>query len=234
MRSLLPIGLLLAGCGDPGEPDEQVGYRTGIDDANSGERGTIKITEINWAGSVTNDGTYDPKDVYFEIRNEGVRPMRLDDWFVIMQGVAGDITWRVPEMSEPLTVGGHLMIAAKTSGCFPEPDLVIPEMYFGRGDGFRLTLRDADERLIEPAGDRYKDPFAGIWDGQVVRSMEKVELVFGGRGNESESWHHYTEAEVEVPNNDRIAENCRERTLGSPGRPNSPDYSGAFSAGGTD
>lgn len=233
MRTLLPI-LLLAACGDPGDPDEQVGYRTGLEGANSGERGTIKITEINWAGSVTNEGVHDPEDVYLEIRNEGVRPMRLDDWFLLMEGKAGYVTWRVPPMETQLEVGDHLFIAAKTDGCYPEPDLVIPGMDFGRGDAFRITLKDADERLIEPAGDKYMPPFAGIWDGQVVRSMEKVELVFGGRGNESESWHHFTNTQVELPVNDRIAAGCRQRTLGSPGRPNSPDYSGAFSAGGTD
>ena len=39
------------------------------------------------------------------------------------------------------------------------------------------------------------------------------------------------EGEVDVPNDDRIAERCRERTRASPGRANSPDYSGAFSVG---
>lgn len=245
MRGLASAGLLalLAACGAPPDPAQQVGYRDGTDGATSGERGTIKITEIGWAGSVTNEGVWDPEDVFLEIRNEGVRPARLDGWFIEMEGLAGDITWRVPEMEEALTVGDHLVVAAKTSGCYPNADIVIPGMYFGHGDAFRVTLLDADERLIEPAGDKRHRPFAGIYDGQVVRSMEKIELVFGGRGNESKSWHHYTndgvnnadgQPSIDVPNNDEIAENCRERTLASPGRPNSPDYSGAFSAGGTD
>ena len=156
--------------------------------------------------------------------------MNLTGWFVIMQGNT-EITWRIPDMSTPIAVGGHIYIAAKNTGCFPEPDLMIEGMNFGHGGAFRLTLRDADERLIEPAGSRHMPPFAGIYDGQVVRSMEKIELMFGGRGSESNSWHHYTEATVDIPNNDRVAENCRVRTLASPGRPNSPDYSGAFSAG---
>lgn len=234
MRRYGALALLLFGCADPGEVAQQVGYRDGTDGANSGERGTVKITELLWTGSMTNDGERDERDIFLEIRNEGVRPMRLDDWFMIMEGVAGAVTWRVPPMEVPLAVGDHLVIAAKNDGCFPNADLIIPDMYFGRGDGFRVTLRDADERLIEPAGSRTHPPFAGIYDGQVVRSMEKIELVFGGRGSEAKSWHHYTKAPVEVPNNDEIAENCRERTLASPGRPNSPDYSGAFSAGGTD
>lgn len=217
---------------DPGDPPGQVGYRDGIDGPNSGERGTVKITEIGWAGSVENDGDWDPDDIFLEIRNEGNRPMRLVDWHIIMEGFA-NITWRVPD-HEPIQVGDYLFIAKKTDGCFADADIFIPEMDFGRGDPFRVTLRDADERLIEPAGSRTQPPYAGIYDGQTTRSMEKVELIFGGRGSEPQSWHHYTNAEVDVPNNDRVAERCRQRTLASPGRSNSPDYSGAFATGAFD
>lgn len=212
---------------------ESVGYRNGLDGtANSGERGTVKFTEINWAGSVTNDGVWDRDDVFVELRNESARPMDLEGWRIRMRGTR-EITWVIPPM-DPITVGDHFTIARKNTGCFPEPDLVIDTLDFGWGDAFSLTLVDADERLIEGAGSRDVPPFAGIYDGQVVRSMEKVELVFGGRGNNSESWHHYTTAEVDVPNNTKIADNCRQRTLASPSLPNSPDYSGAFSAGATD
>ena len=226
---LFTFSLLTACNPDPGFPAEQVGYRDGSDETNSGERGSVKISEILWSGSVTNDGVRDIDDVFVEIRNEGNRQMFLTDWHLIMEGTA-EITWRIPA-GDPVPVGGHIFIAAKSDGCFPEPDLVIPGMHFGLGDPFRLTLRDADERLIEPAGSTSMPPFAGIYDGQVSRSMEKVELVFGGRGSQPQSWHHYSIAEVDVVNNDRVAEGCRARTLASPGRPNSPDYSGAFAAG---
>jgi hypothetical protein len=218
---------------DPGEAPQGVGYRNGDDGTNSGERGTIKISEVLWSGSVTNDGVWDPDDVFLEIRNEGARPVRLTDWFVDLDGPART-SWRIPEMPEQVQVGEHFFIAAKTTGCFPDADLVIPGLTMGQGDDFELVLRDADERLIEPAGDPTMPPFAGIYDGQVSRSMEKIELIFGGRGNEPQAWHHYTIAEVDVPNNTRVAEGCRQRTLASPGHPNSPDYSGAFAAGGLD
>ncbi|MCB9677563.1 MAG: hypothetical protein H6737_20825 [Alphaproteobacteria bacterium] len=243
MRITLVLGAIatLVACNpDPGHPEEQVGYRDGVDGPNSGERGTVKITEIGWAGSVRNDGTWDPKDVFVEIRNEGNRPMRLTDWRIEMEGVT-NITWRIPEHPNPINVGDYLLITAipheaddADSSCFMNADVVIDDMYFGMGDPFRLTLLDADERLIEPAGDRYMPPFAGVYDGQVTRSMEKVELIFGGRGSEPQSWHHYTIADVDVPNNTNIAERCRQRTLASPRRPNSPDYSGAFAAGAFD
>ena len=136
-----------------------------------------------------------------------------------------------PSREIEIPVGGYLFIAAKNTGCYPEPDLLLPELRFSFGDPLRITLKDKDERLMETAGSRTALPFAGGYDQFVSRSMEKAELMFGGRGYQPRSWHYYTDAEVDVPNNDLIAENCRERTLASPGRPNSPDYSGNFSSG---
>ncbi len=246
-----PLALLvLVGCNpDPlDDPTnaallETVEYRTGEDGTNSGERGTIKITEIGWAGSIAcpegqstcerAEATWDRRDVFLELRNESNRPMLLNGWRIEMEGTQS-WTWIIQGQQQPIGVGDYLLIAAKEDGCFASADVFIPGMYFGWGDPFRLTLRDADERLIEPAGSRSMPPYAGIYDGQVVRSMEKAELMFGGRGSDPESWHHYTKAEVDRPNNDRIASRCQHRTLASPGRPNSPDYSGAFSAGALD
>ncbi|MEZ4239593.1 MAG: hypothetical protein R3F59_26240 [Myxococcota bacterium] len=220
---------------DPGPPAEQVGYRTGLEpgEPNSGERGTVKITEILWSGSVTDDGAWDPEDVFVEFRNESARSVNLSNWVLQMQG-SRDVAWRIPQSDLELPVDGHLFIAAKTTGCFPEPDLVLPELAFSYGDPFELTLYDSDERLMEPVGSEYAPPFAGGFDGEISRSMERIELMFGGEGGFPHSWHFYTDKEVSVPNNDRIAVGCRERTKASPGRANSPDYSGAFAAGGLD
>lgn len=229
------VGLVLvAGCNtDPRDQMEQVvTYRAGVDGPTSGERGTVKITEILWSGSVTNDGAWDRTDVFFEIRNEGNRPVNLRDWRIELEG-AMMLSWRIPG-DLVVQVADHVFIAAKDTGCFPTPDAIIPNLQFPLGDPFRLTLLDADEHLIEPAGDRFKLPFAGGYDLVQSRSMEKVELMFGGRGDQPASWHYYTEAPVSVPNNDRIAPDCQRNTLASPGRPNSPDYSGAYASGGLD
>ncbi len=234
MRWLWPLALpgLMACNVDPGEIDQQVGYRDGLDDgeADNGERGNTKVSEILWSGSVKNDGTWDPTDVFVELRNEGTRPINLSGWFLELEG-ARNVTWRIPETDFDLNTGEHRYIAAKADGCFIDPDWVIPDLAFPYGDPIRLTLLDRDERLIEPAGSRDAEPYAGGYDLVVSRSMEKVELMFGGRGSQPESWHHYTEVEVEVPNRDKIKDECKARTFASPGRPNSPDYSGAFSSG---
>ena len=233
MRRLLPLLLLMA-CGDPGDPDKQTDYRDPTDTgATSGERGNVLFTEVLWSGSVDASGTWDRSDVFVELKNEGARPVNLSGWHIILQGVR-ETTWRLPQSDFVLNVGEHAFFAAKTTGCFPEPDWVIEGFSMPFGDPFRLTLRDADERLIDSAGNRDMPPFAGGYDLVSSRSMERIELMFGGRGTTPHMWHFYTETQagVDVPNNLEIAEGCRTATLASPGRPNSPDYSGAFSSGG--
>jgi len=223
--------LLLLGCNpDPGDPTQTIGYRDGTDTAtSSGERGSVKISEVMWAGSVSSDGTHDPTDQFIELRNESARPVNLTGWQLeVDAGV--QVTVILPEL--PLIeVGEHIFLATKNTGCFPAPDALLPELNLQYGEPFRITLVDSDERLIEPVGNSGSPPYAGGYDLVRSRSMERVELMFGGSGMEPGSWHYYTPAEVDVPNNDRIAADCQGLTLASPGRPNSPDYSGAYSTG---
>lgn len=228
----LILGLIAAACNpDPGELDQTVAYRVGSEtEASSGERGTVRISEVLWSGSINADGVRDQSDIYVELRNESARPINISGWFLEISGPL-DRVWRIPQSDRILGVGEHIYIAAKTSGCFPDPDFVIEGLELPDGDPFRLTLRDADERLIEPIGSREMPPFAGGYDLVDSRSMERVELMFGGYGTEPQVWHFYTQAPTDEPNNVRILESCRAHTLGSPGRPNSPDYSGAYSTG---
>jgi len=231
MRPFLALLGLWMGCGDPGEAPQGVDYRPpGTDEPQTGERGTVKISEVLWSGSVNGEDVWDPTDVFIEVRNEGNFPVNLSGWHIVQEGSL-EHTYVFPTTELRLDVGAHAFIAAKTSGCFPEPDFVIPELQFRTGDPFELTLLDVDEHLIEPAGSESAPPFAGGYDGVRSRSMEKVEMMFGGQGTDPHSWHYYTPANVDVPNNDRVAEDCRGNTHASPGRPNSPDYSGAFAAG---
>lgn len=231
---------LSVGCNaEPTEEDYanlgQVGYRDGDDGPNSGERGCMKMSEVLWTGSLSNEMEWRQNDIFIEFRNECMRPINMTGWILELSG-ADNAAWKIPGPPEGqptriLDVGEHAYAAATDEFCFNDPDWIIPGLRLPYGDAFRLTLRDADERLQEPVGDRYQPPFAGGYDLVTVRSMERLEIMFGGRGNEPTSWHFYTDAPVDVPNNDRVNPDCRTRTLASPGRANSPDYSGAFASG---
>lgn len=227
------VSVLVACNPDPSSQLEQtVDFRTGLEEGapNSGERGAAQIAEVLWSGTVDQDGRWDPFDVFVEIRNEGARPLNLSGWDLIVTGVR-EATYQFPPSTVSVGVGEHRFMATKSDGCFPEPDWVVPELTFTYGEPFLVLLRDADERLIDAAGSETAPPFAGSYDGRVSRSMEKIALMFGGRGTEPHSWHFYTNAPVDVPNDDRMRAGCRARTGASPGRPNSPDYSGAFASG---
>ncbi|MBN2800055.1 MAG: hypothetical protein JXX28_13000 [Deltaproteobacteria bacterium] len=234
MRSLAAVLLALAGCNpDPGDPEEGVEYRDGItSDYETGERGSLKISEIFWSGSVQDDGTWDASDVFIEIRNEGTRPMDISRWRLVLEGET-EKDFRLPQLERDVEVGEHVFFAAKTTGCFPSPDGVIEGLEFPFGGAFYLSLQDVDEHIIDSAGDRgrARPAYSGGYDLLVSRSMERVEMMFGANGDEPHAWHYYTPAPADVPNNDRVLEGCRTRTLASPGRPNSPDYSGAFASG---
>ena len=232
MRWILLCALTFGCNSDPGETEQGVLYRDGLEpgEPNSGERGSVVISEILWSGSVDNDGNWDQGDVFIELSNNSARSVNVSGWQLQVEG-ASVRTFIIPDNTLEMRVGGYLFLAAKSSGCFPEPDLVLDGLQFPYGDPLRVTLTDKDERLMEPAGSRSQPPFAGGYDQRVSRSMEKAELMFGARGYQPQAWHFYTDAVVDVPNNLRIAEGCRERTFASPGHPNSPDYSGSFSSG---
>jgi hypothetical protein len=218
---------------DPGINAEIVGYRDGSAESEgfSAERGTVKISEIGWAGSVTTAGAFDPADSFVELRNEGARPVDVGGWLLVVSGVDPH-TVVLPSLDALLQPGDHAFFARTVAGCFPDPDGVLADLRLPvGGDPFAITLRDRDERLVETVGHSEEPPFAGGYDGTVTRSMERAELMFGADGGLASSWHFYTTVPVEIPNDDRVAFPCRGRTLASPGRPNSPDYGGSYSSG---
>jgi hypothetical protein len=249
------VGLGL-GCNPvPEAPTEGVEFRAGTDGATSGERGNIKIAEILWSGSVTNDGVRDATDVFVEIRNEGAQPVNMSNWYLELEGTI-ETAFRFPASDFVLEVNEQAVAVTKTTGCFPNAEWVIPELRFPDGDPFELTILDSDEHLGENAGNETAPPYAGGFDGVVSRSMERINLMFGARGSTPHAWHYYAESlcsdayyaedpegraghfcssdegiSSDISNNDLVAPECRQLTMASPGRANSPDYSGAYASG---
>ncbi len=223
------IPLWLA-CDAPPPIDEGVDFRDGLSEGEgmSGERGNIKISEVLWSGAVKGD-VWVADDVFVELRNEGVRPIDLSQWRLTLTGPIEE-TWVLPDLGRLINVGEHVAYAAKNTGCLPLAT-VVSGLRLPMDAGFALTLRDRDERLLETIGDVDQLPFAGGYDGALSRSMERSELMFGSDGGNPAAWHFMTGAEVDVPNDDLVHVDCRATTRATPGRPNSPDYAGAFAAG---
>jgi hypothetical protein len=249
----------LAGC-ETGEPeptrDQTIDYRTGTEAweyTTSGERGSIQVTEVNWAGSVRGsleDGwSRDKDDIFIELRNTYFRPVYLEGWQVIVHygngrdptaRSVGDTdqrfyTFTIParENKEPVDTNEYVTIAKKRDGAYPNADFYIEDL-FVPADGFQIEIRDIDDRLIDEVGSVEQEAFAGSFDGVSARSMERVQLIFSNRGNRESSFHSYSNNPWEAIH-ERLARNIdeayRSLTLASPGAANSVDYSGNTSSG---
>lgn len=236
--------------------DQGVGYRSGTSEdgyTSSGERGNLIITELHWAGSVR-EGlrgvvSYDPDDIFIEVQNKHPRPIHITGWQIIVQTGTGHRleddaqgfddhpirTFVIParESGEPVDVNEFVVIAKKRDGAFREADyyledLVLPDARFS------VTIRDIDDRLIEPAGAVEQDIFAGSFDLVTARSMERTQLLFANPGGREASWHSYSLNpwdELHETLQQHVHEDYRRYTFASPGVANSPDYSGNTSSG---
>ena len=235
-RALCALALLtLWGCNpDPGLSPSTPNYRSVSEDGepSSGERGNMMITEIGWAGSVNNEGVWDPDDVFLEFQNKHPRPINITDWRLQIEGDIIQAHRIRPASGEPaltaIRPNDFFVIAAKRDGAFGErADLIMPELKLGKAY-LHIELRDADRRLIEGAGSDSERLFTGGWDTYSTRTMERAQVIFGNQGGNSRNWHAYSQDE----GHENVAEGYRERTFASPGVANSADYSGSASAGG--
>jgi len=236
MLAVVAVFPALLGCnGEPETPDRTALYRQPgqSDEPSSGERGSIMITEIGYAGSMENDGTYHPDDVFIEIQSKEERPINMTGWHIKVRGDVSE-TYRIPEV-DPIHTNEYLVVAAEADGAYADTGdefVTIPDLELSKSR-VHITLEDKDKRLMGSAGSEEQAVFAGGWDTQTVRSMERVQLLFINPGNASRSWHAYSadEGYYSTEKGYGVAEGYRERTLASPGVANSTDYSGSVSSG---
>lgn len=228
-RHIAACALIAAACnGDPGVPEVSPLYRN-VEDGQptSGERGSMMISEIHFAGSVSDDGVYNADDIFIELQNKHPRPINVSGWRIEVDGdFAGG--YRIPTIESPIPPNGYFVIARRDDGAFADiADVFIPDLELGK-KMVHVELRDFDRRLMEDGGSTTERVFTGGYDGVTARSMERVALIFGNRGSSSRNWHAYSDS----VGFDSIREGYREYTLASPGVANSPDYSGNASSGG--
>ena len=262
--------LLVTGCEtepDSSGPQYTTGYRSGVEVGNtafdytsSGERGSMWVTEVNWAGSVEgalNARVHHPDDIFIEIQNRHPRDMWLTRWIVVVKTssnldrLPNDYLFRndatrawvlpAPRSGRPLAPNAYAVIAARDDGAFASADYIVPGFTLPQGP-FEIELYDPDERIIDAVGDVHKELFAGAWDQVTARSMERSQVLFGNLGGRDASWHSYSlndfdqgslgQQHAELRAN--VAEGWRTLTFATPGLPNSPDYSGSVSSGAED
>ena len=228
------VALSMTAClDDPGVSSEQPLYRwdQGDGTVTSAERGAIYINEIGWAGSLSDDGVYDPDDVFIELWNKHPRPVNFSGWRLTISGDY-QLSFRLPAMDFAVPTNGYLVIAAKADGAYGESaDVILEGLKLGKRAVY-IELRDHDQRLIESAGSRYDQPFAGGYDLVTVRSMERTQVLFGNRGNQDRNWTSNIDDAAASPAVRRgVREGFRQGTLASPGEANSADYSGATTSG---
>ena len=228
-RRLLIAACLLAACNaDPGIPEITPLYR-GVADGtpSSGERGSMQISEIHFAGSVHDDGTHDANDVFIEFWNKHPRPINVSGWRLEIDGDF-HASHRIPFVDDAIPPNGFFVIARKDDGAFADvADVFIEDLQLGK-KMVHVELRDHDRRLMEDSGSTTERVFTGGYDGVTARSMERIALIFGNRGTNSRNWHAYSDP----VGFESIREEYRTFTLASPGVANSPDYSGNSSSGG--
>ena len=226
--ALLFLGALPA-CEDPGVPEITPFYRpisANGEGASQGDRGNLQISEINYAGSVSDDSVYDADDIFIELWNKHPHPINISGWRITVDGDF-NASYRIPKVDAAIPINGYFVIARKKDGAFGDiADVFIPELRLGKKK-VRVEIRDIDKVLIEDGGSTTTRTFAGGFDSVSVRSMERVSLVFGNRGSNGVNWHAYSE-DVAEPT---VKKGYRKFTLASPGVANTKDYSGNASAG---
>ncbi|HRP70602.1 MAG TPA: hypothetical protein PLY93_13820 [Turneriella sp.] len=170
------------------------------------KRGCAEIREVNWGGSMKNDGTYDADDDFIEIQNSDCnKPVDLTDWRIELSGDIHKIFYIPAGANNTIAPGGFKVIVGKASGAFRDqgsadyqpivlPDLAIPER------NWAITTRTAENFLMESgintteADDSTSRnfPLSGAFDGYTVRSMERTEDTFEEEGGSVSTWHAST------------------------------------------
>ena len=205
------------------------------------KRGCAEIREVNWAGSMKNDGTYDGDDDFIEIQNTDCnKPIDLTDWRIEL---TGDLkkTYYVPAgPNNIIQPGKFAVLIAKSNGAFRDQGdanykpilltgLAVPER------NWSITTRTAENFLMESGVNTTEAddatsrnfPLSGSFDGYTVRSMERTEDAFEEEGGSISTWHASTPCNETSPSQATTlyGVGCSSTTPGSSGRYVHGDYS---------
>jgi hypothetical protein len=205
------------------------------------KRGCAEIREVNWAGSMKNDGTYDGDDDFIEIQNTDCnKPIDIADWRIELTGDVKRIYY-VPKVGNTtIQPGKFAVIIAKAGGAFRDQGnadytpvvlegLAIPER------NWSITTRTAENFLMESGVNTTEAddatsrnfPLSGAFDGVTTRSMERTEDQFEEEGGSVSTWHASTPCNETSPSQaiTLYGTNCSASIAGVSGRYVHADYS---------
>lgn len=207
------------------------------------KRGCAEIREVNWGGSMRNDGHYDADDDFIEIQNTDCnKPVDLANWRIEMSGDVKRIFYVPSGGNTVIQPGKFAVIISKSDGAFRKqsdsdynpihlPGLFVPER------NWSITTRTAENFLMESGVNTTEAddatsrnfPLSGSFDGFTVRSMERTEDQFEEEGGSVSTWHASTPCNETSPSQqtaDLMGVDCTAAYAGASGKHVHSNYSG--------
>ena len=113
-------------------PDYLSGDRGANHQAASG--GNMQVTEVGWAGSVSDEGVWDPDDVFIEFQNKHPRPINLSGWRPESSRGIKSAPTRFPHHPRPgpAKTTSSSIAAQGRWRLSKTPNLIIPELKLGK------------------------------------------------------------------------------------------------------
>lgn len=205
------------------------------------KRGCAEIREVNWAGSMKNDGTYDADDDFIEIQNTDCnKPIDLTDWRIELAGDLRKIYYVPAGPNNIVQPGKFAVIIGKADGAFRDQGdanykpillsgLAVPER------NWAITTRTAENFLMESGVNTTEAddatsrnfPLSGAFDGITTRSMERTEDTFEEEGGSVSTWHASTPCNETSPSQaiSLYGTGCSNTLAGASGRHVHANYS---------
>jgi hypothetical protein len=205
------------------------------------KRGCAEIREVNWAGSMKNDGTYDQDDDFIEIQNTDCnKPVDLTDWRIELTGDVKRILYVPAGSNNTIQPGKFGVLIAKEGGAFRkqnDPDynpIVLPGLHIPERN-WSITTRTGENFLMESGVNTTEAddatsrnfPLSGSFDGYTVRSMERTEDQFEEEGGSISTWHASTPCNETYPSGQQtqlLGTDCQINYAGASGKYVHPDY----------
>lgn len=176
-----------------------------------GNRGDVWINEINWPGSVSDNGSKLYNDKFIELKNRTNRRINISGWYILGTTYK---SWRIKMFIFPegsyIEPNGYIVVFRSTNNAFYYTNAVIDSFLYLHHNQDQnyvyLVLKDKYGNVIDVAGDPYSPPFAG-YSSSSFASMKRV----GADGTLPSSWVTTT------GNNSFVRSGYRTRTFATPG-----------------